>query len=200
MSRDRVHLPLLVGEPMERSDAARNRAAVLEAADRLILRDGLAALTMDAVAQEAGVGKGTVFRRFSSRQGLMRALLDRSEAAWQAEVIFGPPPLGPDADPWDRLLAFGPSRLAATTANLELIRHATVGRHTRNSPAQAFAVMHLRHLLQQLGVSGDLPLLALSLMALFDLDLLDRPAAADGFTAARIEAAWRDLVERIVGR
>lgn len=199
MSRDRRHLPLL-DEPGERVDAARNRAAILEAADRLMMRDGLDALTMDAVAAEAGVGKGTVFRRFSSRQGLMAALLDRSEAAWQAEVLFGPPPLGPDAEPWDRLLAFGPSRLATTRANLELIRHATGGRAARNSPAQGFAVMHLRHLLHRVGVTGDLPLLALSLMALFDLDVLDRPAASDGFTPERIEAAWRDLVERIVGR
>ena len=34
---------------------------------------------MDALAAEAGVGKGTVFRRFESREGLMAALLDHSE-------------------------------------------------------------------------------------------------------------------------
>ena len=50
---------------------------------------------MDAVAAAAGVGKGTVFRRFESREGLMAALLNHSETEWQAAVISGPPPLGP---------------------------------------------------------------------------------------------------------
>ena len=52
---------------------------------------------MDSVAAEAGVGKGTVFRRFDSREGLMAALLNRSETEWQRLVIEGPPPLGPGA-------------------------------------------------------------------------------------------------------
>ena len=52
-------------------------------------------VTMERVAAEAGVGKGTVFRRFESREGLMAALLDHRETAWQAAVISGPPPLGP---------------------------------------------------------------------------------------------------------
>ena len=57
-------------------------------------------VTMEAVATEAGVGKGTVFRRFESRAGLMAALLNHYESAWQAAVISGPPPLGPGAPPW----------------------------------------------------------------------------------------------------
>ena len=66
---------------------------------------------MDTVASEAGVGKGTLFRRFESREGLMAAVLDDSESAWQAAVISGPPPLGPGAPPMERMLAFGHSRL-----------------------------------------------------------------------------------------
>ena len=63
-------LPLL-GEPAhERSDAARNRVALLVAARALVQRCGVAGVTMEAVAAEAGVGKGTVFRRFESRAGL----------------------------------------------------------------------------------------------------------------------------------
>ena len=92
----------------ERRDAARNREALLEAAQELIDRCGIEGVTMDAVAHAAGVGKGTVFRRFDSREGLMAALLDHSETEWQAAVMSGPPPLGPGAEAWDRLLAFGP--------------------------------------------------------------------------------------------
>ncbi|CKM13900.1 TetR family transcriptional regulator [Mycobacterium tuberculosis] len=64
-------------EPVpERGDAARNRALLLEAARRLIARSGADAITMDDVAAAAGVGKGTLFRRFGSRAGLMMVLLD----------------------------------------------------------------------------------------------------------------------------
>ena len=117
--------PALVDEPArERSDAARNRTALFEAAERLIDHCGIDALTMEAVAAEAGVGKGTVFRRFESREGLMAALLNHSETEWQGAVMSGPPPLGPGASPWVRLLAFGRSRLETTLQHADLIRAA----------------------------------------------------------------------------
>lgn len=58
----------------ERADAARNRQAILAAAARLIWQRGDATVSVDEIAAEAGVGKGTVFRRFGDRQGLLRAL------------------------------------------------------------------------------------------------------------------------------
>lgn len=198
MTEKRVPLPL-VGEPAaERRDAARNRIAILEATRRLIDRDGIDAVTMEAVACEAQVGKGTVFRRFDSRQGLMAALLDHSEMAWQDAVLFGPGPLGPDGEPMERLLAFGPSRLETTLANLDLIRHATGGRGGQSNAAAGFALMHVRHLLQQLEVPGDLPLLAIAVMAPFDVHVLAQQTRVEGVSAARINAAWADLVGRIV--
>ena len=110
-------LPILGQPARERRDAARNRDAVMCAAQQLIDRCGVDAVTMDAVAEKAGVGKGTIFRRFGSRAGLMARLLDESEAAWQAAVISGPPPLGPGAEPKERLLALmDDDRLAAASA------------------------------------------------------------------------------------
>ena len=106
-----IPLPLVDDEPQERRDAARNRDALLAAADALIAECGVDAVTMDAVAARAGVGKGTVFRRFESREGLMAAVLNRSETAFQAAIISGPPPLGPGAAPMERLLAFGHTRI-----------------------------------------------------------------------------------------
>src|SRR5437867_434904 len=109
---DAPRLLHLADEPSpERSDAARNRELLLVAAKRLVDHCGVQGVTMEAVAHEAGVGKGTVFRRFDSREGLMAALLNHSETAWQASVISGPPPLGPGAPAMERLYAFGRSRL-----------------------------------------------------------------------------------------
>ena len=117
-------LPLLGEPPQERRDAARNRERLLVAAQELIDHCGIEAVTMDAVAAKAGVGKGTVFRRFTSREGLMGAVLNFSETAWQASIISGPPPLGPGAPPMQRLMAFGRSRLESTLVHAELIRAA----------------------------------------------------------------------------
>ncbi|MEU4394833.1 helix-turn-helix domain-containing protein [Kribbella sp. NPDC023855] len=99
-------LPLL-GEPRpERADARRNRLKVLEAAERLFAEQGVKNVSLDAIAAEAGVGKGTVFRRFGDRAGLAVALLDEREVELQAKILSGPPPLGPGAPAIDRVNAF----------------------------------------------------------------------------------------------
>ena len=54
---------------------------------------GVGRVTMDAVAAQARVGKGTVFRRFGSREGLMASLLDHSRGP-VAVPSSGPPPPG----------------------------------------------------------------------------------------------------------
>ncbi len=198
MIGNRSSIPLLDEPVAERRDAARNRVAILEATRRLVERDGIDAVTMADVAAEAGVGKGTVFRRYASRQGLMAALLDHSETVWQAAVMFGPPPLGPGAEPMERLLAFGRSRLDTTMTHLDLIRHATAGRSGISHPAHGFAVLHVRHLMQEMGVRGDLPILAVAAMAPLEVPILEQQVRIDGLAVDRIHAGWVDLMERIV--
>ncbi|GAA4607333.1 TetR/AcrR family transcriptional regulator [Actinoallomurus liliacearum] len=90
----------------ERADAARNRTAVLEAAARLFAERGVDAVSMDQVAAAAGVGKGTLFRRFGDKSGLAAALLDARERVLQEAILDGPPPLGPGAAADERLAAF----------------------------------------------------------------------------------------------
>ncbi len=102
---------LSVSAPQERGDAARNRLLLLDAARTLIAERGADAVSMDDIAAAAGVGKGTLFRRFGSRAGLMMVLLDEDERAIQQAFLFGPAPLGPEAPPLQRLLAFGRERL-----------------------------------------------------------------------------------------
>jgi AcrR family transcriptional regulator len=192
--------PLLpiVGEPRpERSDAARNRAALLDAATRLVEQYGIRSVTMEAVAAEARVGKGTVFRRFHSREGLMAALLDRSEADWQAQVMGGPPPLGPGAPPMERLLAFGHSRIEINLKHAELIRAA--GRAgARSYAAYSFVATHTRYLLGELGVRGDVELLAIALMAPIEASILEQQVTIEHIDLDRIRSGWADLARRIV--
>src|ERR1700709_1012352 len=115
---------LPVSAPQERGDAARNRALLLEAARRLIAERGPDTVSMDDIAAAAGVGKGTVFRRFGSRAGLMMVLLDEDERAFQEAILFGPAPLGPAAAPTERLLAFGRERLRFVQTHQALLSDA----------------------------------------------------------------------------
>ncbi len=192
-------LPMADAPHPERADAARNRERALATAARLLETVGPDCLTMDAIAAAAGIGKGTLFRRFQSREGLMGALLNRSEMQWQQAVLSGPPPLGPGADPWQRLLAFGRSRLETTLLHADLIRNA--GRSgTRSFAAYSFAMTHVRHLLGELDVEGDLPLLAVALMAPLELPILEQQVGVEGLDVERVRAGWVDLARRIAGR
>jgi AcrR family transcriptional regulator len=190
-------LPLADEPARERADAARNREAVLAAALRLVEQHGVDCVSMEAVAAEAGVGKGTVFRRFETREGLMTAVLDTSERQWQAAVISGPPPLGPGAPPLERLLAFGHSRLRLNLTHADLIAAAGHAGE-RSAAALSFANMHVRVLLRELGCDGDLPLLATALLAPLEVVVLQHQVTREQIPVERIEASWDDLVRRVV--
>ena len=191
-------LPILGQPARERRDAARNRDAVLCAAQELVARCGVEAVTMDAVAERAGVGKGTVFRRFGSRAGLMARLLDESEAAWQAAVISGPPPLGPGAPPRERLLAFGRSRLITNLERSDLLLAASGDTSQRSYAAYSFTATHVRYLLDQIGVRGDIALLATAILAPLEVPILLQQTRTEGMDVDRILAGWEDLVERVL--
>src|SRR6201996_3511302 len=122
MPPEQVSWPVLAsrGEPAERADAARNRRLLLATAREMLAADGADQLTMDALAERAGLGKGTVFRRFGTRAGIFRALLDDTERDFQEQVLPAPPPLGPGAPPLDRLIAYGQARVAF------LVEHADI--------------------------------------------------------------------------
>jgi AcrR family transcriptional regulator len=196
---ERPLLPLLEDATRERRDAARNREALLVAAQALIDSCGIDGLTMDAVAARAGVGKGTVFRRFGSREGLMAAVLNFSETEWQAAVISGPPPLGPGAPPMERLLAFGRSRLEQNLKLADLIRAAGWS-GPRSFAAYSFVAMHVRYLMSELHVTGDITVLATALLAPLEVPILDQQVRIEGMEIDRIMEGWEDLAHRITQR
>jgi AcrR family transcriptional regulator len=109
------------GEGHERADAARNRARILEVAERLFAQRGPQNVSMDEVARAACVGKGTLFRRFGDRAGLARAVVSTREAVFQEELIRGAPPLGPGAPAVERLVAFGHGMLGLVDAHRDLL-------------------------------------------------------------------------------
>jgi AcrR family transcriptional regulator len=105
----------------QRSDAVRNRAKILQVTARLLAERGVDHVSMDQIAAEAGVGKGTLFRRFGDKAGLGAALLAEREQALRAALAGGPPPLGPGAPAGARLRAFLAAYVDFLDANLDLV-------------------------------------------------------------------------------
>ena len=93
-----------------RADAARNRARVLDAARSAFAELGLD-VGVEEIARRAGVGKGTLYRRFPTKDALIRAifedLLDEiDELVAEAEAVD---------DPWQSF-----ARYVAATAELQI--------------------------------------------------------------------------------
>jgi AcrR family transcriptional regulator len=199
---DRPVLP--VGAPhAERADAVRNRRHLLATAREMLAGDDADVLTMDALAQRAGLGKGTVFRRFGTRAGIFQALLDDDERAFQEQVLSGPPPLGPGAPPLDRLIAYGRARIGFLIEHREVARAALDGSQPIPAGSQTpLSQTHIRVLLAQISLGpADLDVLAIQLTAALDGPLLLYLSAADLAEAAaptgeRIARGWQDLVQR----
>lgn len=149
-----------VGPPpvRERADAARNRRRVLAAAETLFMERGVAGVTMDDIAQAAGVGKGTLYRRFTDKGGLAGALLSERGVGLQERILGGPPPLGPGAPPVERLEAFTRAYLDFQIRHLDLVllsETSTPGGRLRKA-SYAFWRQHARMLLRDAGAPDPL--------------------------------------------
>jgi len=190
---------LPVSVPQERGDAARNRALLLQAARHLVAERGADAVTMDDVAAAAGVGKGTLFRRFGSRAGLMMVLLDEDERASQQAFLFGPPPLGPGAPPADRLAAFGRQRIGFTHTHHAVLSAANRDPRSRfNAPAMVQRT-HVRMLLRAADTTGDLEIQTDALLSLLDADYVEHQLGEGGHTLDTLGDAWESLARKLCG-
>jgi AcrR family transcriptional regulator len=193
-------LPMLAPLRHERADAARNHATILDAAEQLVAANGAAAVTMDQVASAAGVGKGTLFRHFGDRCGLMRALLDERERAFQEAFIRGPAPLGPGASARERLIAFGEQMLEHIEIQGDLLlaaENGAPGERLRHSVYAAYRA-HVIALLGESDAAGDASYLADVLLASLAGELVLFQRRELGFTQAHLKRCWDELVSALV--
>ena len=193
-------LPQAGAAPRERADAARNREKVLYAAARLFEEHGVDCVSMDDVAAAAGVGKGTLFRRFGDRAGLARAVLDESERAFQAKLLRGDPPLGPGAPSAERIVAFGEGVLDRLETHHDLLLAAESGtpcarfRHAVYSSYRA----HLYFLLREEAPEEEAEYLADVLLNSLSADFFVYTRQIRGLSLEQAKAGFRGLVERVL--
>jgi AcrR family transcriptional regulator len=195
-----IDLPVIQEDGVERADAARNRARILCAAQRLFSERGANCVSMDEVAAAAGVGKGTLFRRFGSRAALAWAVLSEHERAFQESIIRGEPPLGPGAEPRARLIAFGHAVLDLLADHAELLNAAEGGRARFTSAPYAVYRLHMTLLLREADPSCDAEFLAETLLACLGADFYMYLSGAREMPLERLKAGWEQLVCRVVPR
>lgn len=182
----------------ERADAARNRARILDAAERLFAEHGVANVSMDQLAAEAGVGKGTLFRRFGDKAGLAVALLDSRERELQAAILTGPAPLGPGAPAEDRLVAFLLAYADFLDKHLELVHMSETARPGARYDIGAYRLWH-RHVAILIGEARpdlDADFLAHALLAPVNAD--HRMALRDEIDPERVRAGLSVLARAIL--
>jgi AcrR family transcriptional regulator len=191
-------LPVIQPQRPERVDAARNREAILCAARRLVVEQGPASITMDRLAEAAGVGKGTLFRRFGDRANLFHALLDESERRLQEGFIRGPAPLGPGAPPRERLVAFGRALLELTAERGELLLEAIPDTAAArfNTPVHQAYRGHLITVLDAAEEPASAYLADVLLAALAPELVLHQ--LDDGYPLRELQERWDELVARLL--
>ncbi|MFI0368857.1 TetR/AcrR family transcriptional regulator [Actinomadura sp. 1N219] len=193
-------LPVVGSPPAERADAALNRRRILRAAAELIATRGPEAVSMDEVARAAGVGVGTVYRRFGDRARLVYAVIDERERDFQAAFIQGPPPLGPGALPSGRLRAFLHALADRTEAQADLLLMAESGPSDARFRDGSYGLYH-RHvamLLREIRPGADAPYLADALLAPFAANLFLYQRRTRGMPLDRIKTGLDALAESLI--
>ncbi|XVU22012.1 TetR/AcrR family transcriptional regulator [Actinoplanes sp. CA-054009] len=184
-----------------RADAARNRAAILRATEELLTRCHPRQISMEQVAAAANVGKGTVFHRFGSRDGLLHELMRERARDLETAITAGPPPLGPGASPRARLLAFLTAVVELVARNKGLLAAlgagAPVAAASKQQAREEHPVYqswhgHISHLLQQRRPDLDAGMLAHVFLATVHSEpILNALERGDG---DRLDRTLRDLV------
>jgi AcrR family transcriptional regulator len=182
----------------ERADAARNREKILCSARRLFEERGFANVSMDDIAADAGVGKGTLFRRFGDRATLAHALLDATESAFQEQLIRGEPPLGPGAPPCERVIAFGEAMIDLCDERAELLAEVQAGGRWLRTGIYAGYRAHLAYLVSQAAPEQDAEFAADALLSVLRADLIHHLVIDREMDVQRLKDGFRALATSLL--
>lgn len=189
----------------ERSDAAANRALILQTAERLFAERGVANVCMSEIAEAAGVGKGTLYRRFANKGELCLALMDRQMGDFQNGMLAqfarqtaeGVPYLG-------QLTAFLAALVEFTEIHSPLlieVQHAgMVQEDPRLNLPHIWQYMTVSALLRSAARAGevtadlDLEYLGEALLAPLQVDYFRFQRQVRGYSTERIAAGLGELV------
>ncbi|HEX2914690.1 MAG TPA: TetR/AcrR family transcriptional regulator [Chloroflexia bacterium] len=191
----------------ERQDAAQNRQRVLEAASRLFNERGVDAVTMSEIAVEAGVGKGTLYRRYPDKGALCLALTDQVTRDFQDKVLDYLRSEGQQLDSLEQLGWFVEQLTGYIEHNSAYLKPAREAGYAFNKVSYFSTAMYgwqyslIRLFLRQAVEKGlaradlDLDYVTEALLAPLQVDLFLYQRQERGYSPARISAGLRQLLE-----
>ncbi|WP_432492461.1 TetR/AcrR family transcriptional regulator [Kineococcus gypseus] len=100
-----------------RADAERNRAAIIAAATAVFAERG-GEVDVREIARRSGVGMGTLYRHFPSKEDLLRSSLEQEFTAWLTEAHER---AAATEDPWQALSGFFEQVLTTQAHNRALM-------------------------------------------------------------------------------
>ncbi len=193
----------------ERCDAAANRARILAVAEKLIADRGAAAVTMADIARAAGVGQGTLYRRYASKSDLCLALMDRQFREFQDMVMrqlgwmtgSGAPRLAQLEWALESLIGFAEKHLPLLS---EAQRGAMdVPNSGPHAPPMMWQYLTVRGLLQAAADAGevpravDVPMIADMLLAPLHPENFSFYRRARGYSLERIYGGLKQIIDAL---
>ena len=180
------------GDRPLRRDAALNREKILRAAREVFGQHGLR-VTLDDVARHAGVGVGTVYRRFPDKETLVRALFEQDLGIRQAsaERALAHP------DPWEGFVGFLMEMGADLAENRGLQEVIMLGSHSSEpiETVRGGMLPFLEALIHRAQESGDLR----AEITPSDIPVVVQMlSAASQFTQGKRPDVWRRYFEIIL--
>lgn len=179
-----------------RADAVKNRALLLETAQRLFDKHGVESVSMSAVAEAAGVGKGTLYRHFTNKTELCLGLLDKDQRDLQDRTFER---LRAGYDPENNLRWFVGQVLdfMATHSqwlSLGAFHEGSVLEH----PAHMWWRQTIYSLLVQMDCPGDRDYKADILYVMLNAYTVDFQLHSLGYNRERIERGILDLIDQLL--
>jgi AcrR family transcriptional regulator len=198
-----VAVPFALVRPRrERKDAAAHRRLVLDAAARLFAERGVESVTMDDIAQAAGVGKGTLYRRYADKGQLVLALMSSCVATLQDDLVQIDDS-SPALDQLEAVLVRIIDWIEEHTAQLGVISDQASGEHRSSTHCgPLYQWMHgiLVGLLEDAVALGEADIVdpiytADALLAALDIHLYLFQRRERGYSPAQIKAGLHQLVQ-----
>jgi AcrR family transcriptional regulator len=194
----------------ERSDAAQNRRKILQVAQRLFAERGVDNVTMSEIAEEACIGKGTLYRHYAHKGQLCLALLEENATDYQNEILSGFGQQGRETTALGRLYLFidrsldfveqHHALLNAVFISLTTQQNDTVYQHPGYDANRLIMLVLLKEAIASGECRADLDVeyAADALLAPLQTGLYVHQRQVLGFSLTRIKAGIRQLFQGIL--
>lgn len=188
----------VIDSSRSRADAMKNRALLLATAKRLFAEQKVADVTMSAVADAAGVGKGTLYRHFENKFELSMALLDEDQRNLQDRTLSRMREEGPTIDTLKWFIA---EVILFTERNSELLcvsagENGPVG--SLAHPAHWWWRQTIRGLVAQINSRCDADYLADAIFVLLDVHNIYFLQRERGYSLQQVTSNMQDMIANML--